>query len=45
LNHLAKLTIVAQNAKRNQSKGEDRRAKLRKKLGDQLSMIETQIIG
>ena len=45
MSHLAKLTIVAQNAKRNQSKGDHRRAKLLEKLGDQLSMIEAQING
>ncbi len=45
MSHLSKLTIVAQNAKRNQSKGEHRRAKLLEKLGDQLSMIEAQISG
>jgi hypothetical protein len=45
MSHLAKLTIVAQNAKRNQSKSEHRRAKLLEKLGDQLGIIEAQISG
>ena len=45
MSHLSKLKIVAQAAKRQQSKSEHRRAKLLEKLGDQLGMIEAQING
>lgn len=45
MSHLSKLKIVAQVAKRQQSKSEHRRAKLLEKLGDQLGMIEAQISG
>jgi hypothetical protein len=45
VSHLSKLKIVAQAAKRQQSKSEHRRAKLLEKLGDQLGMIEAQING
>jgi hypothetical protein len=45
MSHLSKLKIVAQTSKRQQSKSENRRAKLVEKLGDQLSMIEAQISG
>ena len=45
MSHLSKLKIVAQTAKRQQSKSEHRRAKLLEKLGDQLAMIEAQIAG
>lgn len=45
MTHLSKLKIVAQAAKRQQSKTEHRRAKLLEKLDDQLAMIEAQIAG
>ena len=45
MSHLSKLKIVAQAAKRQQSKSEHRRAKLLEKLGEQLAMVEAQIAG
>ena len=45
MSHLAKLKIVAQQAKRLQSKTEHRRAKLLEKLDDQLGMIQALIDG
>ena len=45
MSNLSKLKIVAQVAKRLQTKTEHRRAKLLEKLGDQLAMIEAQING
>jgi len=45
MSHLSKLKIVAQAAKRQQTKTEHRRAKLLEKLDDQLGMIEAQISG
>ena len=43
--HLSKLKIVAQAAKRQQTKSEHRRAKLLEKLDDQLAMIDALIAG
>jgi hypothetical protein len=45
MSHLAKLKIVAQQAKRLQSKTEHRRAKLLEKLDDQLGMVQALIDG
>ena len=45
MSNLSKLKIVAQAAKRQQTKSEHRRGKLLEKLGDQLAMIEAQING
>ena len=45
MSHLSKLKIVAQAAKRQQSKTEHRRGKLLEKLDDQLGMIEALIAG
>jgi hypothetical protein len=45
MSNLSKLKIVAQAAKRQQTKSEHRRAKLLEKLEDQLAMIEAQING
>ena len=39
MSNLSKLKIVAQAAKRQQTKSEHRRGKLLEKLGDQLAMI------
>ena len=45
MSHLSKLKIVAQAAKRQQTKSEHRRAKLLEKLDDQLAMIDALISG
>jgi hypothetical protein len=45
MSHLAKLKIVAQQAKHLQSKTEHRRAKLLEKLDDQLGMVQALIDG
>ncbi len=45
MSHLSKLKIVAQAAKRQQTKTEHRRGKLLEKLDDQLAMIEALIAG
>ena len=45
MSNLSKLKIVAQAAKRQQTKSEHRRGKLLEKLSDQLAMIEAQING
>lgn len=45
MNYLSKLKIVAQAAKRLQTKTEHRRAKLLEKLEDQLAMITAQLAG
>jgi hypothetical protein len=45
MSHLSKLKIVAQAAKRQQTKSEHRRAKLLEKLDDQLAMIDALITG
>ena len=45
MSHLSKLKIVAQAAKRQQTKSEHRRAKLLEKLDDQLATIDALIAG
>ena len=45
MSHLSKLKIVAQAAKRQQTKTEHRRAKLLEKLDDQLAMVDALIAG
>ena len=45
MSHLSKLKIVAQAAKRQQTKTEHRRGKLLEKLDDQLAMVEALIAG
>ena len=45
MSHLSKLKIVAQAAKRQQSKTEHRRGKLLEKLDDQLAMVQALIEG
>ena len=45
MSHLSKLKIVAQQAKRLQSKTEHRRSKLLEKLDDQLAMVQALIDG
>ena len=45
MSHLAKLKIVAQQAKRVQNKAEHRRSKLLEKLDDQLAMIQAKLAG
>lgn len=45
MSHLSKLKIVAQAAKRQQTKTEHRRGKLLEKLDDQLAMIQALIDG
>ena len=45
MSHLSKLKIVAQAAKRQQTKTEHRRGKLLEKLDDQLAMVQALIDG
>ena len=45
MSHLSKLKIVAQAAKRQQTKSEHRRAKLLEKLDDQLTTVTAHLVG